>query len=152
MLATDWIWDGFNALVLGYGLRGSGRSHTIFGDLKLSDSGNIYERLSPDAGLMLRFIAELLYRKQNTKQSVKLSLAFWTVGDHRRNHEDIISHPVIGADAAANLLSQACAELRPNKHLVLRLRLWGPTLIIEEIMLLYRTILYVDYGTILFYC
>ena len=78
--ATDWIWDGFNALVIGYGLRGSGRSHTIFGDLRLKDEGLPHQRLSPEAGLMMRIITELLCRKQTSpKSSVKMSLAFWTL-------------------------------------------------------------------------
>ena len=51
--------NGFNSCILCYGQTGSGKTHTIFGDA-VSGAGSKLDPRSPDAGVVLRAIDELI--------------------------------------------------------------------------------------------
>ncbi|GAQ79779.1 hypothetical kinesin-like protein [Klebsormidium nitens] len=69
----DWLWDGFNALLLGYGQTGTGKSHSLFG-------GSSYGPASEQDGLMHHILSTLLERSKKTESgSCTVGLQCWEV-------------------------------------------------------------------------
>lgn len=56
----DWLWDGFNALLLGYGQTGTGKTHCLFG-------GSSYGPASEHDGLLHHILLTILERSKETR-------------------------------------------------------------------------------------
>jgi hypothetical protein len=68
---VDWLWAGFNALILGYGQTGTGKTHSLFGQ-------SPYVPASEQEGL-LTHILSALFEKSREGGECKVGLQCWEV-------------------------------------------------------------------------